>query len=124
MNRYDFASGVKTKPKPIKGQDRNSIAQNYSFYQLDELNNVSPLTSGKFGGDFIKTIQKTDVGNAEVSTVFLGVNHRHEHDMPPLVFETKVFGGEFDSRQWRCTTLSEAELQHEIAIKMVKGEIK
>ena len=33
----------------------------------------------------------TDLGFGSVSTVFLGVDHRHWGDGPPIVFETMVF---------------------------------
>jgi hypothetical protein len=45
-------------------------------------------------------IAKTKVGDALVSTVFLGIDHAFGGG-PPLLFETMVFGGEHDQSQWR-----------------------
>jgi hypothetical protein len=49
-------------------------------------------------------------GNADirVSTVFLGIDHRHFGDGPPILFETMVFGGAHDQSQERYCTRAEA----------------
>lgn len=58
------------------------------------------------------------IGDVEVSTVFLGINHGfREKD---LWFETMVFGGPHDGEQWRCETWDEAVTQHKLAVKLVK----
>jgi hypothetical protein len=56
-----------------------------------------------------------------VSTVFLGMNHQYG-DGPPLLFETMVFGGEFDQEQERYSTYEEAEAGHARWVAAVKGE--
>jgi hypothetical protein len=55
----------------------------------------------------------------EVSTVFLGLNHRHGEG-EPLIFETMIFpqeidDGELDFYQERCSTWEQAVAQHERA---------
>jgi hypothetical protein len=39
----------------------------------------------------------------EVSTVWLGLDHRFADEGPPLIFETMVFGGPLDQEQERYT---------------------
>jgi hypothetical protein len=39
-------------------------------------------------------------GNIGISTVFLGLDHRHFGDGPPLLFETMVFGGSRDGTMY------------------------
>jgi hypothetical protein len=41
-------------------------------------------------------IGEDDVGEARVSTVWLGIDHRGFGDGPPLIFETMIFGGEYE----------------------------
>lgn len=46
-----------------------------------------------------------------ISTVWLGHNHRFGPG-PPLIFETMIFGGEFDQSQMRYSTEEQAEHGH------------
>jgi hypothetical protein len=66
-------------------------------------------------------VGKDDIGGILVSTVFLGINHQWG-DGPPLLFETMVFGGEFDQEQERYSTYEEAEAGHARWVAAVKGE--
>lgn len=50
--------------------------------------------------------------NIMVSTVCLGLDHRHFGDGPPLVFETLVFGGPLDGEMDRYGTWAAAEAGH------------
>jgi hypothetical protein len=58
------------------------------------------------------------LGGVSVSTVFLGLDHAYGGGKP-MLFETMVFGGEFDQLQERCSTYVEAEIQHAIVRKRV-----
>jgi hypothetical protein len=60
------------------------------------------------------------VGDARVSTVFLGIDHSFG-DGPPMIFETMIFGGEHDEYMARCSTWEEAEAMHDRAVAMVKS---
>lgn len=55
----------------------------------------------------------------EVSTVFIGLDYRFLGDGPPLLFQTMVFGGDFDGEQWRYSTWDEAEAGHKRMVAMV-----
>jgi hypothetical protein len=63
------------------------------------------------------------IGTIEVSTVFIGVNHRFIGEGPPLVFETMIFGGGegLDGYTDRCATWDEAEAMHRRAVEHVKN---
>lgn len=71
-----------------------------------------------------RIVEKTPVagGIIEVSTVFLGLNHRHFGDGPPLLFETMVFGltMEDGDMQWRYSTWDDAEAGHKATVRKVK----
>ncbi|HUT77576.1 MAG TPA: hypothetical protein VM285_07815, partial [Polyangia bacterium] len=65
-------------------------------------------------------VAKTDVGEVFVSTVFLGIDHNYSGG-PPLLFETMVFRGHLDERQWRYSTWDEAAAGHEEVVAHVKA---
>lgn len=57
-----------------------------------------------------------------VSTVFLGIDHNFTGTAPgPVLFETMIFGGEFDGGQFRYCTYEEALQGHAEAVKTVFG---
>lgn len=59
------------------------------------------------------------VGDAEVSTVFIGIDCGLDPE-PPRPYETKVFGGPCDQRRWHYSTRDEAEAGHLAAIAFVR----
>lgn len=66
------------------------------------------------------TVARDEINGAQVSTVFLGVNHAwRAHDERPVLFETMVFGGELDKEQDRYTTWAEAERGHAAMVARV-----
>lgn len=69
-----------------------------------------------------KIVKQETIGAANVSTVFLGIDHNWG-DGAPVLFETMVFGGEHDQFQDRCCTWKEAEAMHEKACAMVRGNL-
>jgi hypothetical protein len=66
-------------------------------------------------------VAETIVGDARVSTVFLGLDHRFGGEGPPVLFETMIFGGRLDEFQDRCCTWDEAEKMHAEAVRLVRG---
>lgn len=62
------------------------------------------------------------VGTADISTVFLGVDHRFFGDGPPLLFETMIFNGpgDLDRAQWRWSTWDEAAAGHADAVMLCR----
>ena len=65
-----------------------------------------------------RNVRSTILGEARVSTVFLGLDHSFG-DGPPLLFETMIFGGSHDEYQDRCSTWDEAEAMHIRACNLV-----
>ena len=82
----------------------------------------TPLTlmewAVKFEDNEYKRVAFDQIGDVEVSTVWLGLNHQYG-DGPPLIFETMVFGGEHDAFQWRDSTVAEALETHAHALAKV-----
>jgi|SRR3954469_11582606 hypothetical protein len=68
-----------------------------------------------------RRVAADEIGDARVSTVFLGLDHGYG-DGPPLIFETMIFGGQHDAYQERYSTWQEAEAGHKRAVVMVKQE--
>lgn len=66
-------------------------------------------------------VAKTQIGEATVSTVFLGIDHGFGGE--PLLFETMIFGGKFDGYQERSATWAKAEEQHHAACAMARGKM-
>lgn len=61
------------------------------------------------------------IGDAEVSTVFLGIDHNFIESDPPVLWETMIFGGgeEFDLYQHRYCTREAALAGHAEAVALV-----
>ena len=66
-----------------------------------------------------KRIAKDAVGEAEVSTVFLGLDHAFD-DGPPVLWETMIFGGEHSEDQWRYTSEQAARVGHERIVQALR----
>lgn len=57
-----------------------------------------------------RTLARNYFGENFVSTVFLGIDH--SWGPVPVLFETMVFGGDHDQRQWGANTYAEAIHNH------------
>ncbi len=66
-----------------------------------------------------KLVAFDKIGEAKISTVFLGIDHGFSDDRPPILFETMVFGGRFDQEQERYYTWEQAEEGHKKWVKRV-----
>lgn len=79
----------------------------------------------KWGAEFRKDrhVGRTDVGEATVSTVFLGIDHNWG-DGPPVLFETMVFGGDHDQWTDRYRTWDEAEAGHARVVAALREGVK
>ncbi len=72
----------------------------------------------KYQNDKSRVIDRTSFGEVEVSTVFLGWAHGLDNGLP-ILFETLVFGGEFDGHMQRYTSWDDAVKGHDEVCKMV-----
>jgi hypothetical protein len=91
------------------------------------INQEDPADYLKFSqliGGNDKSVDQTVSDDICVSTVFLGLDHNFSGKGPPILFETVVFGGEFDQYTKRCATWSEAQYQHNRISNQVFGYLK
>ena len=70
-----------------------------------------------------RRVERTNVPEfgADVSTVFLGLDHQWGNG-PPLLFETMIFGGGMDGYQERYSTWDEAVEGHARVVDKVKTQ--
>lgn len=66
-----------------------------------------------------RKVKREMVGESDVSTVFLGLDHSYG-DGPPVLFETLVFDGPLDMEMDRYETWEEAEKGHAAMVERVK----
>lgn len=68
-----------------------------------------------------RKVAEEAIGDSQVSTVFLGIDHSF-HGGAPVLWETIVFGGKFDQEQERCSGLrEEAEAMHARMVETVRS---
>ena len=68
-----------------------------------------------------RRLNSTEKNGVLVSTVFLGIDHSFGNG-EPLLFETKIFGGDYDESIYRYTTRAEAEAGHKRVCEMFLGD--
>jgi len=68
-----------------------------------------------------RTLEKTEVGDVIISTVFLGLDHSFSETTHPILYETMIFGGPLDEFQWRYSNRESALLGHARAVAKVKA---
>ena len=98
------------------------------YYYLDKNHQVHACEPDKHPrwqwDDESRRVAKTTIGDAEISTVFLLLDHSFDRDGPPILFETMIFGGIHDLYQERYRTWDEAEAGHARAVHLVQtGEM-
>lgn len=69
-----------------------------------------------------REIARTRIGDAVVSTIFLGFDHngRTGHG-PPILFETMIFGTKHDREMVRTATLAQAREAHARLVDFVRA---
>lgn len=80
------------------------------------------LKWGKWYETANRHVVSTVLDHIRISTVFLGVDHCWDGGTP-ILFETMVFGGEYDECQWRHSTWDEAERFHETVVQNLKNSV-
>ena len=68
-------------------------------------------------------VAREAIGEADISTVFLGLDHSFGQG-PPLLFETMIFGLEGEEPQWRYSTWEEAEAGHVRALEYARNALQ
>lgn len=95
-------------------------------YLLDENNVPYEVTMEEYSKRIhdIKRVALDYVNDSiKISTVFLGWDHSFLDESEPILFETMIFGGEYDDFQRRYTTYNEALQGHNEAVEMVKQSL-
>lgn len=93
------------------------------WYILDEAHNPVRVKGLLEWARWIQTAERhrhvgyDEINGLLVSTIFLGLDHRHLGEGPPILFETMILGRHDDGYQMRCCTWAQAEAEHEIAKK-------
>lgn len=72
-----------------------------------------------------RRVDRTVIGEAAISTVFLGMDHSLSiKPESPLLWETMVFGGDLDGEMLRCSgDRKNAEALHERMVLFVKANL-
>ncbi len=70
-----------------------------------------------------KWVAHDDIGDVNVSTIFLGIDHRAGPG-PPAMFATKICGGPNDGHNELHPTVDEARAGHKAACEMVRNGSK
>jgi len=80
--------------------------------------------AAQFSDKDARRVAYTEIGDINVSTVFLGMNHRTMGPGEPLLFETMIFGGDMDGELERCSTYAQAEEMHQRICDMVTATVR
>ena len=97
-----------------------------NWYKLNEDHTTEMLPKGEFPDLLSKeTFDKKRVGldiisGQEISTVFLQLDHNWDPNGQPVLFETMIFGGEYDGEMWRYCTWDEALEGHNKVVNCLK----
>jgi hypothetical protein len=67
-----------------------------------------------------KAVKQEHIGDIFISTVFLGLDHAWDSDVPVL-WETMIFGGENDQYQDRYTSIKDALEGHKKALNLINN---
>src|SRR5262245_11987790 len=103
--------------------------ERHQFYILDGKHRpikTDVLTWGRWFEDFFanRFVAEKIIGDVRISTVCIVFDHRYFGDGPPLIFETMIFGGEFDQSQWRYSSWDDAVTGHAMAVKKVRAKVE
>lgn len=94
------------------------------YYILDENNkpvksNIEEFLKWEEENPEKRVIEKKTINDVEVSTVFLGLDHSFMSKIP-ILWETMIFGGEYDNYQERYKSYEEALIGHQKALDLIK----
>ena len=89
------------------------------YYWYDQDHNIYPVSLDEWARRFEhddRVLAKTDIGDTQVSTVFLGLDHNMSGEGLPILWETMVFGGEYGGYDLRYDTYQAAAEGHAHAV--------
>ena len=95
-----------------------------TFYLLGADGEPLPADDLNVWGEWFQStdpsIARDTIGDVEISTVFLGIDHQFGIG-PPVLWETMIFGGIQDQYQYRYTSRAAALAGHAAAVARVRG---
>lgn len=95
------------------------------YFILDDENRPKPvdlMTWGRWFENNSRRVDFTQITSAlSVSTVFLGIDHRHFGSGPPILFETMVFGGDDTLECHRYVSWDDAVTGHRATVRRLRG---
>jgi hypothetical protein len=98
------------------------------WYKINEDKTVEALPEGIYPSGIEYETPHRRVGDdtvdgQRVSTVFLSMDHNwySSKDHTPILFETMIFGGEYDQEMWRYSTYDEAKAGHDRIVNCLKN---
>jgi hypothetical protein len=97
------------------------------WYILDENNKPVVAASVIEAAEWLdknperKAVKQEHIGDIFISTVFLGLDHAWDSDIPVL-WETMIFEGEHDQYMDRYTSYEDALEGHQIALNLVNKQ--
>lgn len=121
----DSISSLRDPVRDSLGLDRSlyydRAGKPITMEQWGELREMGLDPDGHYGTSSYIRIGEEVVGEAKVSTVWLGIDHGwpspfDEGPYRPVIFETMIFGGRFDNYQRRYCTEWEAIEGHGVAV--------
>ena len=99
-------------------------------YILDDEKRPVPTRSVNAWGEMMEDIDRRrvgfdEIGDFQVSTVFIGIDHASIGEGPPLLFETMVFAaGTVDDREThRYSSWDDALIGHQATVRRLKEEV-
>lgn len=97
------------------------------WYKLNDDKTTELIVDGAYPAetDFgtVKRVGDDTVDGQRVSTVFLHFDHNWGSNEAPVLFETMIFGGPYDSDMWRYSTWNEAKEGHDKIVHCLKHGI-
>ena len=102
------------------------MGSSFKKWVLDEQGNPRPaelLEWARFFESGRQQIALDNVGAVQVSTIFAGMDHAHGRGSEPVLWETKITGGEHDGERWRYTCRAHAIAGHARALALVLGAL-
>ena len=76
-----------------------------------------------FADEERRVVGFTALDGVEVSTVWLGLDYSIGPG-PPLIYETMIFGGPHDERQWRYPNRDAALAGHDQAVALARDAVE
>ncbi len=95
------------------------------YYILDEGGNPVSATVEQWGywledAGILRMVDFTQIGEIEISTVFVGLNPHPTSDQKPKLYETAISGGLLDGHSWKYSTKQDAIDGHRQALREVR----